>query len=322
MGILIMSKTYYDILEISLDSSGAEIKRAYRKLSIKYHPDKNPDKNSKEKFQEIKEAYETLKDPDLKEKYDKTILPKTKRKKIKKGSDLKITINVTQEDLILERRKRIMTQRKGLCTQCNGTGSFLKKTKKCKFCNGTGLQGLALVMGNRKNCKHCGGSGNLPEGSFCSVCNGSGLYKETIYHEIILNPMSDYYILKGLGNFCYCGKAGDLIVGLNIIKNSSYEIKGRNISGDIKISPAQAILGDKLNLNVFNRQIKIDIPSGTQNKQIFEIENGGITYKNKTGKFIGKIIIHIPEIISDEEKKLYQKILSIERKNLCRTIAI
>lgn len=314
--------TYYDILEISSDSSESEIKRAYRKLSIKYHPDKNPDKTSKEKFQEIKEAYETLKDPDLKEKYDKTLFPKAKKKKIKKGNDLKITINVTLEDLIQERKRHIVTQRKGLCPACNGTGSVLKKIKKCRFCNGTGLQGFALVMGNYKDCTHCLGAGNLPDGDKCLKCKGSGLYRETIRHEIKLNPMSDYFVLKDKGNFCYCGKAGDLIIELNIKKDPNYHINGRNISGNIKISPAQAVLGDTLNLNVFSKRTKIDIPAGIQNKQVIEMENGGITYKNKTGKFIGTIIIDIPQIVSNEEKKLYQKILNLERKNVCRTITI
>jgi len=303
-------KNYYDILGISEYASDGEVKKAYRKIAIESHPDKNPGNKKAEVFREATEAYETLKDKVKRARYDRKAPFKKKRKSARRGTDLRIKLNLNREDLVYQKKQLILIKRRGLCPQCNGTGSTLRKLKECRFCSGTGLQGFALVMGNKKRCTHCDGAGSYPEGEKCSKCKGMALVTETIHHEIKLNPLSEHFTLKDLGNCSFCGETGDLIVELYIKENPNYLVRGLNITKKIQISPAQAILGNTLDLDVFKKKLKIKIPSGIQNKHIIEIEKGGITYKGRTGFFRAEINVIIPAVITEKEKNLYREILN------------
>lgn len=316
-------KNYFETLGVSINATSEEIKRAYRKLSIKYHPDKNPgDKESEAKFHEMKEAYEILSDQNKRAKFQKSFIKKKKDKNLRRGKNLKIAIKADIEDVIFQRKRTISVLRNGKCFDCNGTGSKSKSLKKCNFCNGTGLQGFALALGNTKKCLNCDGAGFYPEGNKCAKCKGTGLYKEVISKEIQFNPLSEFYTLKGSGNHIFCGEPGDLFVDLHIYQSYRYTVKGLNVFGDIKITPVQAILGDVIKLAVFNKILKLEIPAGIQGGNIVNIDKGGIDYKDKTGHFRGKIIIEIPQIITQEEKKLYQKIMKLEKEPACQKTLI
>ena len=319
-----MSETYYDILGIAPDASQDEIKKAYRAKAVKYHPDKNPDDRKAEKiFIENTEAYETLKDENKRATYDRDVTlkrPPSKYERFRRGTDLKVSIKVKFEEMIEGKKKIIRTERKGYCPDCGGTGSAEKILEDCKYCNGTGLQGFALVMGNIKKCKKCLGAGSEPKGKKCPRCKGTALVTETIQREITLNPISRIFKINQLGNSCFKGRPGDLYIELNVERNLNYKVKRLNITSYIKISPAQAILGDIIKLSVFGKTIEIKILPGTQNNALIKVEKGGITYKNETGKFIGIIHIITPTVISNDEKELYEKIISIEREIPCQKI--
>lgn len=317
-----MSETYYEILGIAPDASEEEIKRAYRSKAVKCHPDKKPDDEKAEKtFLEAAEAYEVLKDPEKRATYDKEITskkPPSKYERFRKGTDLKINIKVKFEEMIAQKKIIIRTERKKLCPTCEGTGSAEKKLDDCIYCNGTGLQGFALVMGNIKKCHYCLGAGSKPRGKKCPTCGGSALVTETIQREIKLNPISRIYKINQLGNCCFKGRPGDLYIELNVEKDIRYKVKNLNVSSYIKISPAQAILGDTLKLSVFNKEISFKILPGTQNNAVIKVDGGGISYKNETGKFLGIVHVVIPTVISNKEKDLYEKIINIEREIPCQ----
>jgi len=319
-----MFETYYEILGVAPDASENEIKKAFRLQAVKYHPDKNPgDKKAEEIFLKATEAYEVLKDTEKKEAYDKNMAfkkPPSKYERFRKGADLKVNIKVKFEEMVEQKKKIVRTKRKKFCNACEGTGSAEKKLKDCIYCNGTGLQGFALVMGSIKKCKYCSGAGSLPKGEKCYKCNGTALVMETIQREIKLNPLSRIYKIDQSGNCCFKGRPGDLYIELNVEKNIQYKVKNLNISSYIKISPAQAVLGDTINLSVFGKDIKINVLPGTQNNAIIKVDKGGITYKDKTGKFLGIIHVVIPTVISNEEKELYDKILNFEREMPCQKI--
>ena len=310
-----MTKNYYDILGVADDATDLQLKKAYRKLAIKNHPDKNP--GNEDKFREVTEAYDTLKDLEKREKYDKKI-PKrkeNKRKNIRKGADLKVTIRVDREDLLFQRKKLINIKRKGFCPTCDGTGSAQKEYKECRLCGGSGLQGFALVMGSKKRCLHCDGTGGHPEGDQCPRCEGKSLVEETKQHEITLNPLSEYFTLKGAGNCCFRGDPGNLLVYLNIIENPNYRVRGLNIHRKVQLSPAQAILGDTIPMDVFGDNIHLKIPSGAQNNDVIELERWGVSYRNITGSLKIELEVVIPKIITEKNKQLYQEILKNEKED-------
>lgn len=314
-----MPENHYDTLGVPKNASQDDIKRAYRKIAVKYHPDKKPDnKIAEEIYREATEAYEILKDPEKRKKYDSLFTwsrPKKILKRNIRGSDLRINLKVNRADLIYRAERIIAIERKGKCKSCDGTGSLDRKTKKCTYCNGTGLQGFSLAIGEKKKCLYCKGIGITREGMRCFDCRGTAIAPEIVRRKIILHPlMSAPIVLLETGNHCFGGTPGDLFIDLDIIEDPNYSVNNLDVTGKIKISPAQAILGDTVNLAVFGKSITIRIPPGIKNGNTIEKNKAGITYEGKTGRFKAIIYINIPTIITDQEKELYQKLLKIEKE--------
>lgn len=309
---------HYDTLGIPRNASEEQIKRAYRKIAVKFHPDKKQgNKVAEEMFREATEAYEVLKDPEKKKRYDSGFArPKTKIKVVKRrGSDLKVCVKVSRADLVRGIERIIVIKRKGKCKSCDGTGSIDRKIKKCTYCDGTGLAGFSLALGKRKRCLYCKGVGAQPAGIKCFDCKGTSLTPETIRRRITLDPLTvRSTVLRDLGNHCFAGVPGNLMVDLDIIEDPNYKVDNLNVTGKIKISPAQAVLGDSVKLSVFGKAFSIKIPPGIHNGDAVDMHNAGITYREKTGDFKVTVYINIPTIITDQEKELYQKILQIEKE--------
>lgn len=311
-----MVKNYYDILGVSENATQKEIQRAYHKLAVRYHPDKNPDNLDAEmKFREISEAYEILKDIDRREEHDSQ---PSKFRNFKKGENLKISISVTRLEMIECAKKIIVIKRKGFCKTCDGTGSTSKILEKCVYCNGTGLHGLSLVLGTKKKCTYCKGLGNIPTGDKCTTCNGTALVNEIIHHPIFLNPTKEIINIPRLGNCQLKSPPGDLIVSLSIIEDPNYQVVGLNVIGRIYISPAQAVLGDTLDLKVYKERVILRISPGVQNGKEIEFKGKGISYKRNIGNFKAIIYIKIPAIITETEKILYKKLLKFEKEAPCQ----
>ena len=138
---------------------------------------------------------------------------------------------------------------------------------------------------------------------------------EIIRRKITLHPLiARSTVLTGLGKWCVGGGPGELFIDLDIIEDPDYKVDWLNIEGKIKISPAQAVLGDTVKLTVFDKDLIIKIPPATRNDHVIEMKNAGITYDGKTGYFKAIVYINIPLTLSREEKELYQKILRIEKE--------
>jgi molecular chaperone DnaJ len=278
---------------------------------MKYHPDKS---GSSDKFREITKAYEILCNEERKKVHDAVLTKHDHTRFVLYGTDLKISIKVHAFELIQSVKKLVIIKRKRPCLTCEGTGSATKKTKKCVYCDGTGLQGLALIMGQKKRCAYCGGVGSMPEGDKCENCKGERLILETIKQEIVLNPLSNPIVIPASGNYPLKGRPGNLIVNLEIIQDPLFKIQGLDIETIVNISSAQAVLGDDILLNIFNRRVMLHVPSGTTHHTIIEQENCGISYKNKTVVLKAIIKIEIPKILSDKERFLYQELLNVEKE--------
>ncbi len=318
-----MAENYYETLGVLRDASNDQIKRAYRKIAVKFHPDKNPgNKVAEEMFCEATEAYEILKDPVKRRKFDSKFnwsQPKkrTSRKIDRSGADLRVKLKVHRTELIRGAEKAFVIERKGLCKKCEGTGSMDRIVKNCVYCNGTGLHGFSLALGERKKCKYCKGAAKTPGGIICFDCKGTALAPEIVRKKITLNPFMDSsVVLAGLGNYCFRGQPGSLVIDLEIIENPRYIVHGLNVTGNIRISPAQAVLGDTLNLTVFGKEVTVRIPEGTNNRDQVDVKYGGITYQGKKGDFKTIVYINIPLILSEEEKNLYKKLLQIEKETV------
>jgi len=304
--------TDWEILGVSADASKDEIKKAYRHIAHKFHPDKNKDPKASEMFSIATKAYDNL--LILKDNISKS----QKTSKIhRRGKDIRVSITVPIEDIIKCSKKNIITNRKGPCLKCNGTGSKEKKTKICPYCNGKGLQGIHLVMGQKKPCLFCNGAGIIPQGEKCKDCSGTGLIIEKIHKVITLNPFSDIIQIHGLGNHCINGLPGNLIIEVYTKKHPFYDIHGLDIIGSLSISPARSIIGGTVSIDVFDKKEAIYILPGTQNGSRIEKPNAGIKFENRQGWLKLTVIILIPTIITAKEKEYYERILKIEGESAC-----
>jgi len=302
----------YEILEIDPSASLEEIQRAYRKLVRKYHPDKNKNPDAPLKFRQVHEAYVFL-------KHKKSKPAEKSQEDHTRGRDLKVTINVDINEVIRGLKKTFTSKRRGLCPKCDGTGSKLKKRKKCVFCGGTGLRGLDLVLGQKKRCLYCTGIGTIIDGEKCSTCNGEAVLSEETKHSIKLSPLNATYKIPHQGNYSIgFPEPGDLYVDLIISQDTNYRVQGLDIIGSLNISPAQAIVGDTLYINVFGKKISITITPGVRNNSIVFIEQGGINFENRTGSLKLKIQVELPVIFTQDELELYRKILAIEKGQSCQ----
>jgi molecular chaperone DnaJ len=300
--------TDYEILGISAGASKEEIKKAYRRIAHKFHPDKNKNPDAVDVFKSATKAYDNLLNITHKN------IPKEQSKYKRKGLDISVSISATLYDIAHCVKKSITTVRVGKCTHCNGTGSAQGKIKVCSYCGGNGFQGMALIMGQKKSCVLCTGAGTIPEGDKCSACDGAGLAKETIIRDIMLSPFSERIQIYGSGNYCTRGEAGNLIVEVHPEKHPVYSFQGLDINGSVNISPAQAIIGDKIYLDVIGSREEVLIPPGTTNGQILWKSDAGIKFGDKKGRLKIKVRITIPPVITSEEKSYYEQILKIEKE--------
>jgi molecular chaperone DnaJ len=308
------------LLNIPEKSSTEDIGKAYRKAALKCHPDVTHDESTEGQFKELTEAYEILKDTAKREHYDKSIMPAAKTAaRVRRVTDIQIFLKITVDDISQERTKNISTTRKAPCQSCSGTGSTTRRMVPCQKCGGSGIDIVSSVMGPKKFCQECKGFGNRPENAGCRKCGGSGIMPEKIVREIkIRRDFSPTVTVTASGNYpAECGPGGiygNLIVSLGVENGKKFEVDGKDIKGSHSVSPAQAILGDAVLLDVFGYVVRLDIPPGTKPNQILSKEKA-MTVNNKEKTLRVKILIDIPspDELSDEETELYKKLLTLRR---------
>lgn len=299
-------KNYYSILEVPETATADEIQSSYRRLAMKYHPDKGL-KNS-DKFREITEAYNGLKGN------KQTPNPK-KAARIRRGSDISVTLKVTLNEIVSEVSRTIVTTRACLCNTCKGSGSQSEAMPACLRCNGTGIDLVSSVVGPKKFCSYCKGYGNIaPTIKDCKKCSGTGLIKEKIQRSIKLSRKEEQgkITIKDSGNYpTGGGNPGDLILSFFSDNNNLFEITEKTIRGTISISPAQAVLGDTIFMDVLGNSTKVIVPPGTKSGNTIEQYNILIGTQKRNLYF--KVSISIPNNPSEEEKNLYKQLLKIQK---------
>jgi len=372
-----MARDYYDILGVERNSSAEEIKKAYRKIAMKYHPDRNPgNKDAEEKFKEAAEAYAVLTDPQKKQVYDqygheglkgggfggsgfsgfgfdlsdalRTFMEgfggfsgfddffgmgtgRRSRSTSQSGSDLKIRLALTLEEINTGITKKIKIKRMDICSTCDGSGTKPGTSRvTCPVCHGSGevrevSRSLFGQMINVRPCQNCQGEGTVAE-QRCSSCGGEGRVRAE--KEIPIQvpagvSTGNYLTLQGEGNAgIRKGPRGDLIV---ILEEKSHEFFVRHnddIVVNLHISSAEAVLGTELEIPTLNGRVRLVIPSGTQPGKMLRLKNKGISHLHRSGRGdqIVRIQVDIPPNPGSHEKKLYQEILDLEQKHRYRNV--
>ncbi|AWH90614.1 molecular chaperone DnaJ [Buchnera aphidicola (Melanaphis sacchari)] len=310
-------KDYYQILGISKSAEDREIKKAYRKLAMKYHPDRNQgDKNSENKFKEIKEAYEVLINEEKRSAYDQyghaafengnnqqntystftsssdfgdifgdvfgdIFGNNSRNQRVKKGSDLCYNMEISLEEAVKGVIKEIRIPTFQKCNSCYGTGSNNgSKPNRCSMCQGKGQihmrKGFFTVQ---QSCPSCQGQGSVIKNP-CRICRGQGRIKTHKNLSIKIPPGIDTNDRIRLNNEGEAGingaEPGDLYVQMTVSKHHIFERKENDLYCEVPINFAMAALGGEIEVPTLDGRVKLKIPSETQSGKLFRIRGRGV----------------------------------------------
>lgn len=321
---------YYEVLGVSKNASAAEIKKAYRKMAIQYHPDKNPnDKSAEEKFKIAAEAYEVLSDSNKKARYDQfghqafegaggfggggmnmddifsqfgDIFGSAfggggfggfggQGQRTPRGSNLRIRVKLTLEEIANGVEKKVKVKRK---KQAKGV-----TYKTCSKCNGTGqvTRVTNTILGRMQTastCNVCGGTGQIIDQRPPNAdANGFVTEEETVSIKIPAG-VEDGMQLKvtAKGNAAPGnGVSGDLLVAISEEAHSELQREGDNLHYDLYISLPDAILGSSVEIDTVTGKVRLKIESGVQSGKILRLRGKGIPNINGYNK--GDLLVHV-----------------------------
>jgi len=308
-------RDYYEILDVNRNADENELKGSYRKLALKYHPDRNPgDKAAEEKFKEASEAYEVLRDPQKRNIYDQFghqglegtgfsgfsgfedifssfggifeeffgfSSGRRSRSRVQKGADLRYDLQLSFMEAAFGTETEINVVKMETCPSCEGSkcdsGTY---PETCRQCNGAGQvsrnQGFFTV---RTTCYQCNGSGQIIPDP-CTKCNGAGQIRTRKKVAVKIPAGVDTgsrLRLTGEGEGGkYGGEPGDLYVFIHVEPHDFFERDNSHIICQVEISFVQAALGDTVEVPTLNGRKPLKISKGTQPGDLFRFHGEGI----------------------------------------------
>ena len=342
-----MKRDYYEVLGVSRNASDEELKKAYRKLALKFHPDRNPDdRQAEERFKEISEAYSVLCDANRRAQYDRfghaafeqgggagfdfaagfeDILGdlfgdffgtgrQRGRGRARRGQDLQYRLEVSFEEAAAGCEKTLSVPRLSVCRTCNGSGAKSGSTPTtCPHCRGSGQlrfqQGFFSIA---KTCGHCNGQGTIIANP-CPACDGSGAERRvhTLTVKIPAGVDSGSRLkLRGEGEAGGGGGSpGDLYVLIQVLDHPLFTRDGADVICDVPVSITQAALGTEIDVPTLTGSAKVKVPAGTQSGQTFRLKGKGIPDLAGYGRGdeLVRIVVETPRKLSARQRELLQE---------------
>ena len=322
---------YYEILEITRTSDKESIKKAYRKMALKYHPDRNPDdKDAEEQFKRINEAYEVLSDDSKRQIYDKygkeglqnsgfsgfsgrdfsdifgdlgSIFESafgggfgfsSQRSKGAYNLDEIIGLELSFKEAVFGCKKEIHNSFKVACADCKGTGAKDGKLESCKDCGGKGQVYMRQgFMTFAQTCPTCKGAGQK-SAEKCPKCKGSAFEMSSESFEVSIPEGIDdgnRIRISGRGNADKNGKRGDLYIAVSVAEDEVFVRDGENIYMEVPVFFTSIVLGTTLKIPSLRGELELKIPPNTRDKEQFVFDNEGV--KDVNSAYRGKFVAQI-----------------------------
>lgn len=348
-GGMATKRCFYEVLEVTRTCTVDEIKVSYRKLAMKWHPDRNPgDSEAEARFKEIQEAYQVLNDPEKRARYDRyghagmdqaagfessgfggDIFDLFsdffgggggRNRRRSQGEDIQMELVIDLGEAARGITRVIKIQKSEACLDCSGSGCKpgTKKTK-CRRCNGQGvsIQGQGFFRIQR-TCQACGGTGETITDP-CRTCSGSGTRKVAQEVEVRIPPGVDDGVTLRLSGHGEMGPAngmpGDLYVVLRVQKHPFFQRDGANLICEIPVTIPQAVLGDTLELPcLIGDPVKVEINPGIQSGDVLRLAGKGMPHLkgNRMGDLLVQVRIDTPKKLTPRQIELYRELKQIE----------
>lgn len=313
-------RDYYTTLGVTKTASQEEIKKAYRSLAKKYHPDSNKGADAEKKFKEISEAYTVLSDPEKRKKYD--LLGSNWNKHRQTGGSEN---DFNWGDYISQQARQRTTgarQKVGDMFGDSGLSDFFER-----FFSGSGSGIFGGGAGNPKQKAGYTKGENFKteiEVNLEEVCKGTKrqLQVNGEKFDVSFKPgLSDGQKLKISGKGLHSengGNRGDLIITVKVIENDNYKRKGNDLYTDLEIDLFTAVLGGQVKVDTFFGKVMLNVTKGSRSGKTLKLKGMGIPdYQNSNlkGDLYFKLIIQIPEKITDKEIELFTEMQKLRQNN-------
>ena len=341
-------RDYYKVLDVARTATEVEIKKSYRRLAMKYHPDRNPDDHEAEdKFKECKEAYEVLTDAQKRAIYDQhgheglaargggggfsaadafsdifgdvfgDIFGGGRRggRQVFRGADLRYDLELDLEQAVFGHESEVEFTTLGECEPCKGSGAAPKsKVVTCDTCHGSGQvrmqQGIFAVQ---QTCPRCKGRGQVITEP-CDSCLGQGRSrkKKSLAVKVPAGvDNGDRIRLAGEGEAGRNGgPPGDLYVEIRVREHPIFERDGSHLSCEVPVSFATATLGGTVEVPTLGGNVDLKVPGETQSGRVFRLREKGVkpVRGGPTGDLFCRVVVETPVNLTDEQKGLLRKL--------------
>lgn len=357
-------KDYYKILGVDKSASADEIKRAYKKVAIKYHPDRNPgNKEAEDKFKKAAEAYDVLRDPDKRARYDQFGAAgvdgnggfggfggqgmdlndifthfgdifgdmgfggfggfggnRRQGRPQYKGGDLRLKVKLTLQEIATGVTKKFKVRKQVTCSSCHGNGcEDGHQPETCPTCHGSGyvIRNQRSILGmvqTQQPCPDCNGAGTIIKHK-CKQCGGEGVVNGEEIVEIQIPAGVAEGMVVNVPGKGHAAKRGGIPGDIQVLIEEEAHpelIRDENdLIYNLLLTVPQATLGDSVEIPTIDGQARIKIAPGTQPGTALRLRGKGLPavqgYGYGTGDIVVNISIYIPETLSNEEKKAFEK---------------
>lgn len=341
-----MSKRdYYEVLGVARNAGDDELKKAYRRCAMKYHPDRNPgDAAAEAAFKECKEAYEVLSDASRRRVYDQhghaafehgmgggggagyadmgdifgdifgNIFGAGAARGSRRGADIGYVMELSLEEAVFGVEKQIEIPTLEECGSCDGSGSADGKVETCATCQGRGqVRFQRGIFSMQQACPHCGGRGQTISRP-CTDCRGQGRVERTKTLQVKVPAgvdNGDRIRLAGEGEAGPAGSPpGDLYVDVRVREHEIFQRDGDDLHCEVPIRITQAALGDTVRVPTLNGEIELKIPPETQGGKLFRLRDRGVksVRSRAPGDLYCRVVVETPVNLTNEQRELLEQL--------------
>ena len=324
---------FYDVLGVNRDATADDIKKAYRQLTRKHHPDVSSDSDAHSRMAEINEAFETLGDNAKRHQYDNggfetsgSWPSRPPTPPFRQNTPLFHTIYVTLEEALQPMKKRVQMKRQRFCSECEGFGTTEPKT--CDICRGFGIIIQDTItqtphgtfrMQQQAVCEACQQHG-YTKGNICGGCHGFGLISEDVQFDIDipLGNTENQFTLGPLGNHENPqGPPGPLVINVRLSPHAFFDVDSRkNLHMVQDIDPVMSILGGDLQVkSLRGEEIVIKVSRGSVAEQVFVVSGEGLpSSETETGNLYVKLNPKAPGALTEEQEECLQRYMALRKE--------